>query len=95
MNVNSWHHCGSYEVSMMATVRMRDNIVVIGGADKHGKVLDTVIIYNVKTEEYPMLPSMRCEREGCSAVVIGKNFVFGSLVNKEYHVSGCFQLRSS
>ena len=64
-----------YEVSWMATVRWGDNIVVIGGADKHGKALDTVIIYNVKTEQSHMLPSMRCKRWGCTAVVIGNNIV--------------------
>ena len=53
-----------YKVSRMATVRWGDNIVVIGGVDKHDKALDTVIIYNVKTEQSDMLPSMRCKREG-------------------------------
>ena len=47
-----------YEVSQMATVRWGDNIVVIGGADKRGKALDTVIIYNVKTEQSHLLPPM-------------------------------------
>ncbi len=64
-----------YEVSEMATVRWEDNIVVIGGADKHGNKLDTVIIYNVKTEQSYMLPSMKCKRQGCTAVVIGNNIV--------------------
>jgi hypothetical protein len=40
-----------YEVSQMATVRWGDNIVVIGGVDKRDNTLDTVIIYNVKTEQ--------------------------------------------
>jgi hypothetical protein len=40
-----------YEVSEMATVRCGGNIVVIGGVDKCGNTLDTVIIYNVKTEQ--------------------------------------------
>ena len=64
-----------YEVSVMATVRWGDNIVVIGGRDKHGKALNTVIIYNVKTEQSQMLPSMRCKRWGCTAVVVGNNIV--------------------
>ncbi len=64
-----------YEVSLMATVRWGDNIVVIGGADKHGNALDTVIIYNVNTEQSRMLPSMRCKRRGCTTVVIGNNIV--------------------
>ena len=64
-----------YEVSEMATVRYGDNIVVLGGADKRGKALDTVIIYNVKTGQSSMLPPMRCKRYGCAAVVIGNNIV--------------------
>ena len=97
-----------YEVSKMATVRWGDNIVIVGGADKHDKALDTVIyfylfiylirlvhitvagnpqqrlpitagpkviIYNVKTEQSHSLPSMRCKRWGCTAVVIGNNIV--------------------
>ena len=64
-----------YEVSLMATVRWGDNIVVIGGGDKHGEALDTVIIYNVKTEKSHMLPSMRCKRKVCTAVVIGNSIV--------------------
>jgi N-acetylneuraminic acid mutarotase len=64
-----------YEVSQMATVRWRDNIVVIGGRDKRGETLDTVIIYNVKTEQSHLLPSMRCKRRGCTAVVIRNNIV--------------------
>ena len=64
-----------YEVSKMATVRWVDNVVVIGGIDKHGNALDTIIIYNVKTELSHMLPPMKCKRRGCSAVVIGNNIV--------------------
>jgi hypothetical protein len=62
-------------ISQMATVRWGDNIVVIGGVDKRGKALDTVIIYNVKTEQSHLLPPMRCKRYGCTAVVIGNNIV--------------------
>ena len=64
-----------YEVSLMATVRWGDNIVVIGGMDERGQTLDTVIIYNVKNEQYHMLPAMRCKRWGCTAVVIENNIV--------------------
>ena len=73
---NKWKQLAPlpYEVNQMATVRWGDNIVVIGGRDKHGKV-DTVIIYNVKTEQYHMLPAMRCKRYGCTGVVIGNNIV--------------------
>ena len=63
-----------YEVSLMATVRWGDNVVVIGGVDKHSKPLNTVIMYNVKTEKSHM-PPMRCKRRGCTAVVVGNNIV--------------------
>ena len=74
-----------YEVSLMATVRWGDNIVVIGGVDKRDKALDTVIIYNVKTEQSHLLPSMRCKRRGCTAVVIGNNIVVLGGVNQQWH----------
>ncbi|XP_028415161.1 kelch domain-containing protein 8B-like [Dendronephthya gigantea] len=64
-----------YAVSDMATVRWGDNIVVIGGADSYGMSINMVIIYNVKTGQSHMLPSMRCKRRGCTAVVVGNNIV--------------------
>ena len=64
-----------YEVSEMATVRCDDNVVVTGGVDKRGNILNTVIMYNVKTEQSHMLPPMRCKRWGCAAVVVGNNIV--------------------
>ena len=64
-----------YEVSLMATVRWGDNVIVIGGIDKRGNKYDTVIMYNVKTEQSHMLPPMRNKRCGCAAVVIGQNIV--------------------
>ena len=64
-----------YEVSDMATVRWEDNVVVIGGRNKRGKELNTVIMYNVKTEQSHMLPPMRCKRCLCTAVIVGNNIV--------------------
>ena len=64
-----------YEVSQMATVMWGDNVVVIGGTDKHGRKLNTVIIYNVKTEKSHMLPPMKFKRSECTAVVIKNNIV--------------------
>ena len=64
-----------YKVSKIATVRWVDNVVVIGGTDKRGEALNTVIMYNVKTEQSYMLPSMRCKRWGCTAIVVGNNIV--------------------
>ena len=64
-----------YEVYEMGAVRWGDNIVVVGGADKHGKALDKVFMYNVKTERSHMLPPMSCKRRGCTAVVIRDSIV--------------------
>ena len=58
-----------FAVCEMATVRWGDNVIVIGGADKDGKVLNTVVIYNVQTGKSHMLPEMKCKRKGCTAVV--------------------------
>jgi hypothetical protein len=64
-----------YEVSMMATVRWGDNIVVMGGCDIDGDDLNTVIMYNVEAQTHHMLPSMLRTRSGCTAVVIENNIV--------------------
>jgi hypothetical protein len=66
-------------------VRWGDNIVVIGGLDKRRETLDTVIIYNVMTEQSHLLPSMRCKRRGCTAVVIGNNIVVLGGVDELLH----------
>ena len=58
-----------FAVSEMATVRWGDNVIVIGGADEEDGVLNTVVIYNVKTGKSHMLPEMKCNRRFCAAVV--------------------------
>ena len=64
-----------YEVSLMASVRWRDTVVVIGGRDKRNKALNRVVMYNVTTEQSHMLPSMRYRRRECTAVVVENNIV--------------------
>ena len=58
-----------FAVSQMATVGWSDNAIVIGGIDKQGEVLNTVVIYNVQTGKSHMLPEMKCKRRGCTAAV--------------------------
>ena len=58
-----------FAVYEMATIRWGDNVIVIGGVDKQGEVLNTVVIYNVQTGKSHMLPEMKCKRKGCTAVV--------------------------
>ena len=64
-----------YPVSAMATVKWGENAVIIGGADKDNKVLNKVIIYNMKTGNSHMLPPMLHKRCGCTAVVIENTIV--------------------
>jgi N-acetylneuraminic acid mutarotase len=64
-----------YPVSEMATVKWAENVVIIGGADKNGKVLNNVIIYNIKTGNSHMLPPMLHKRTRCMAVVIENTIV--------------------
>ena len=64
-----------YPVSVMATVKWGENVVITGGADKNGKALNKVIIYNVKTGNSHMLPPMLHKRYGCMAVVIENTIV--------------------
>ncbi|WP_395239397.1 kelch repeat-containing protein, partial [Salmonella sp. s54412] len=45
------------------------------GADRDIKVLNTVLIYNIKTEKYHMLPEMKYKRAGCVAVVVENSIV--------------------
>ena len=73
-----------YEVSDMATVRWGDNVVVLGGCEKHSKVLNTVVMYNVKTEQSHMLPSMRYKRCACTAVVVENNIVVLGGVDEQW-----------
>ena len=70
----------------MATVKWGDNVVVIGGLDKHYNALNTVVMYNVKTEQSHMLPSMRYERYACTAVVAENNIVALGGVDEKWQV---------
>ena len=71
-----------YEVIHMATVKWQDNIVVIGGTDKHRRILAKVFTYNVKTGQTEMLPPMKRGRLGCTAVVIQNNIVVMGGINQ-------------
>jgi N-acetylneuraminic acid mutarotase len=64
-----------YPVSSMATVKWAENVMIIGGADKDGKALNNVIIYNIKTGNSHMLPPMLHKRRGCMAIVIENTIV--------------------
>ena len=64
-----------YQVSRMATVTWKDNVVILGGWDNQRKFLKTVILYNVTTGSHRMLPEMTTKRWNCTAVVSGDNII--------------------
>ena len=64
-----------YAVSNMATATWKDNVVVLGGADKEDNVLNTAILYDVTTGSHRKLPEMPKKRFCCTAVAIGENII--------------------
>ncbi|CAB4028077.1 kelch 40 [Paramuricea clavata] len=85
-----------YPVEEMATVRWRDQVVVLGGCDKDDEALNDVFMYDSKTGENTVLPSMLEKRRGCCAVVTrntivvmgGVNDAHGYLDSVEYFTMG-------
>ena len=76
-----------YAVSEMAMVKWAENVVIIGGLDKDGNVLNNVIIYNTKTGNSHTLPPMLHKRRGCAAVVIENTIVvLGGMGEKGNHL---------
>ncbi len=74
-------------MSEMATVKWAENVVIIGGVDKDGEVLNNVIIYNMKTGNSHMLPPMLHKRFGCIAVVIQNTIVvLGGMDKRRYQL---------
>ena len=59
----------------MATVRWRDQVVVLGGHDKDDQVLNDVFMYDCKTGKITVLPSMLEKRYDCCAVITGNTIV--------------------
>ena len=65
----------SSAVQEMATVRLGDNIIIIGGIDVYHKPLKTVVMYNMKTQFTDVLPNMNYFRRGCVAAVLGNSIL--------------------
>ena len=62
-------------LTKIATVRWRDQVIVIGGCNKRNKVLDSVFMYDSKTGKTTALPSMLERRSFCCAVTYGNTIV--------------------
>jgi archaellum component FlaC len=58
-----------FALSGMATVQLRDEVVVLGGEDKNNEVRNDVFMYNSKTGNITPLPSMLEKRCHCCAVI--------------------------
>ena len=70
-------------LTSMATVKWRDQVVVLGGIDKDDKALNDVFMYNIKTGKITVLPSMLEKRWGCCAVITGDTIVVMGGANEE------------
>ena len=71
IGTNEYKECRPlpYSVYDMATVKCGDSIVVLGGVCDQDEPLSKVSMYNVKSQESQMLPSMLTKRVGCAATV--------------------------
>ena len=82
----------------MATVRWRDEVVVLGGRDKDDQTLNDVFMYNSKTGKTTALPSMLEKRYACCAVITGNTIVvMGGRNEKDASLSSveCFTMGGS
>ena len=81
----------------MATVRWRDQVVVLGGRDKDDQVLNDVFMYDCKTGKITVLPSMLETRYDCCAVVTGNTIVVMGGRNDDDFLSSmeCFTMGGS
>ena len=66
-----------YEVCNMATVRYEENVILAGGLSRFflRDIRNTVVSYNIETQESSMLPPMKRKRSECCAVVDGNSLV--------------------
>ena len=87
-----------FALGRMATVRWRDEVVVVGGLDKHAQELSDVFMYNSKTGKTTALPSMLEKRCDCCAAITGNTIVVMGGENEENESLSsveCFTMGSS
>ena len=70
-------------VSRMSIVTWGNMIVVLGGEDYRGNVLENVIMYDTETGQSERLPSLRHKRSGHCAVIMDDVIVVLGGWNKE------------
>ena len=72
----------------MSTVIWGNMIVILGGEDKNGNVLNDVIMYNTKTGQSQRLPSLRHKRSGhCAAIMHDVIVVLGGWNREEGYLN--------
>ena len=82
----------------MATVRLREEVVVLGGLSKESEAVNDVFMYNIKTGKITVLPSMLEKRWGCCAIITGNTIVVMGGVNEKGEYLGtveCFTMGGS
>jgi N-acetylneuraminic acid mutarotase len=87
-------HC----LTEMATVRWRDQVVVLGGRGKDRQALNDVFMYDCKTGKIKALPSMLEKRYRCCAVISGHIIVVMGGINeknKSLNSAECFTMEGS
>ena len=87
-----------FALTKMATVRWRDEVVVLGGLDMRNQPLNDVFMYNSKTGKVTALPSLLEKRFSCCAVITGNTIVvMGGLNVERRDLSSveCFTIGSS
>jgi hypothetical protein len=72
-----------HPLTEMATVRWRDQVVVLGGCDQYGESLNYVFMYDCKTGKITVLPSMLEKRCRCCAVITANIIVVMGGINEE------------
>jgi N-acetylneuraminic acid mutarotase len=70
-------------VSRMSTVTWGNMIIVVGGEDKNGQVLNDVIMYHIETGRSERLPSLKHKRRAPSSVIMHDVIVVLGGWNKE------------
>jgi N-acetylneuraminic acid mutarotase len=85
-----------HPLTRMATVRWRDQVVVLGGRGKDRQALNDVFMYDCKTGKTTALPSMLEKRFGCCAVITGNTIVvMGGENEKDLSSVECFTMGDS
>ena len=75
-------------VCRMSTVTWGNMIVVLGGSDKNGNVLNDVIMYDTETGQSERLPSLRHKRYGhCAVIMHDVIVVLGGWNKEERHLN--------